>query len=346
MLIASDLSFRYIERPIRSRGFLEFFRGPTRAASQPAAAAQPHGHRRGPHRRAGAGRGDARRPRRGAPAGIQVDHSKRITIIDPRARADEPARKPAHATTLVRQPAQSSSASPTVGRAQQPPFPRPVRVSFFGDSQGMTLLINKPNGLQNALTTSDSTVEGCGVLLGTIQSKVGFSPRPRARTAELAAAVAANTAAAPHRSRLSNRCLGRLRRHGQRAHARRSARRRGTPTSAQLAKGIKILIDSGAQVALMGVPCYRPIAAGGLPLLPERGYDNRTRHVTTLLAPAAAKDPHRVFMINPPAQFCHGPIATNTTYRWDGTHYYKPGAALVFQVITPQLLAIPQPPPH
>ena len=50
-----------------------------------------------------------------------------------------------------------------------------MRVSFFGDSQGMTLLINKPNGLQNALTLSDSTVEGCGVLLGTIHSQTGYS---------------------------------------------------------------------------------------------------------------------------------------------------------------------------
>ena len=50
-------------------------------------------------------------------------------------------------------------------------------------------------------------------------------------------------------------------------------------------------------------------------------------------------------MVNPPAQFCTDPaIASNTAYRWDGVHYYKPGAALMFQVITPQLLAIPQPP--
>ena len=97
----------------------------------------------------------------------------------------------------------------------------------------------------------------------------------------------------------------------------------------------------------MGVPCYRPIAAGGLPLLPERGDDSRTRHINTLLEQAAAKDPQRVFMIHPPSAFCNNPsIAKNTAYRWDGTHYYIPGAALVFRVITPQLLAIPQPPPH
>ena len=114
---------------------------------------------------------------------------------------------------------------------------------------------------------------------------------------------------------------------------------------AQLRKGLHILTGAGAQVAIMGVPCYRPIAAGGLPLLPERGDDARTRHINTLLAAAAAKQPTRVFMVNPPAAFCtNRRIANDTAYRWDGTHYYIPGAALVFQKITPQLLAIPQPP--
>ena len=79
--------------------------------------------------------------------------------------------------------------------------------------------------------------------------------------------------------------------------------------------------------------------------MPERGDDTRTRHLNTLLAAAAKQEPQRVFMIRPPAQFCTDPkIASNTAYRWDGTHYYIPGAALMFKVITPQLLKIPQPP--
>jgi len=50
-------------------------------------------------------------------------------------------------------------------------------------------------------------------------------------------------------------------------------------------------------------------------------------------------------MVNPPDQFCTDPaIAANTAYRWDGVHYDKLGAALMFQAITPQLLAIPRPP--
>jgi len=46
--------------------------------------------------------------------------------------------------------------------------------------------------------------------------------------------------------------------------------------------------------------------------------------------------------IRSPSQFCTTPkTAGNTGYRWDGVHFYKPGAALEFRVITPQLLAIP-----
>ena len=113
----------------------------------------------------------------------------------------------------------------------------------------------------------------------------------------------------------------------------------------QLNQAVSLLIGGGAQVALLGLPCYRPIDGGGLIALPERGDDQRTQHLNVLLRAAAAKNPERVFMVNPPAQFCTDPaIASNTAYRWDGVHYYKPGAALMFQAITPQLLAIPRPP--
>ena len=63
--------------------------------------------------------------------------------------------------------------------------------------------------------------------------------------------------------------------------------------------GIRLLMNQGAQVALMGVPCYRPIAAGGLPLLPERGDDSRTRHLNTCFGRAVGGPPASVH--DPPA---------------------------------------------
>jgi peptidoglycan/LPS O-acetylase OafA/YrhL len=339
VLIASDLSFRYLERPIRKHGFLAFFRGTTQ-----------HGSRSRQRRRSRVSAVCAMvvaavavtlvtAP--GAPAGIQVDQhhkTQTIHIADPTSSAPAPTPTQSH----------SGGASATHSVAPPPPpFARPVRVSFFGDSQGMTLLINKPNGLAGSITTSDSTVEGCGVMLGTIQSKVGFSRNLDSDCGNWPSLWEQH--AQQNKPQIAAVELGAWDVFDDTVNGKKLTF--GSPGwdayyMQQLEKGIKILTDAGAQVALIGIPCYRPIAAGGLPLLPERGYDDRTRHVTTLLEAAAAKDPQRVFMVNPPKQFCQGPISTDVNYRWDGTHFYIPGAALMFQVITPQLLAIPQPPKH
>jgi hypothetical protein len=48
-----------------------------------------------------------------------------------------------------------------------------------------------------------------------------------------------------------------------------------------------------------------------------------------------------VTFISGPSEWCDDQaIATDLGYRWDGVHYYRPGAKLVFETIAPQLLAI------
>lgn len=333
-LLASDLSYRYLEGPIRKYGFLLFLGGSTRRS------ASRSRHRRRTHVSAVlatvlatvlAAAAVALMTAPGAPAGIQVDHGKTLTISLP--------------TPVPTHPAVHGSSSASRTAPPPPPFARPVRVSFFGDSQGKTLLINEPNGLAGSITASDSTVEGCGVLLGTMISKVGFSRNLASDCGNWPTLW--RQRAQPNRPQIAVVELGAWDVFDETLNGEKLAF--GSPGwdayyRMQLAKGIAILTQEGAQVALVGIPCYRPIAAGGLPLLPERGYDDRTRHVTTLLHAAAAANPQRVFMINPPSRFCRGPISTDVNYRWDGTHFYKPGAALMFQVITPQLLAIPRPP--
>ena len=339
-LVASDLSFRYIERPIRSRGFMAFLRGHRRHSSS-----------------------DRRRPvtvgttlagvlavvaatlatAPPAPAGIQVDHSRTRTIhiADPVSHSSKAA--PSHTKSGSGASHSSSKPAPPA----QPPFPRPVRVGFFGDSQGMTLLLNKPNGLGKYLITTDDTIEGCGMTTGIIHSRVGYT-RDLGADCGNWASVWRQKADADH-PQIAVIEIGAWDVFDETVNGK--TLKFGSPAwnayfTKTLHKGIHVLLDSGAQVAIMGVPCYRPIAAGGLPLLPERGDDSRTRHLNVLLRAALSIDPQRVFMIHPPAAFCDNPkIANDVNYRWDGTHYYKPGAALVFQVITPQLLAIPQPPP-
>lgn len=340
VVVASDFSYRYIERPIRSRGFITFIRG---------------------HRRHGLGE---RRPATigtvlvgvlalvtatlvaapPAPAGIQVDRSATPTLhLRTAPTVVSPAPKVRHRHHHGAASASSSASTPPAQR----PFRPPVRVGFFGDSQGMTLLLNKPNGLDRYLTTSDDTVEGCGMTTGIIHSRTGYTRdlgadcgnwqqvwRQKAQAFHPQIAVIEIGAWDVFDETVNGKNLT-----------------FGTPAwdaywTKTLHTGIRLLLNQGAQVALMGVPCYRPIAAGGLPLLPERGDDSRTSHLNDLLHAALSMDPQRVFMIHPPSAFCNNPkIATDVNYRWDGTHYYKPGAALVFQVITPQLLAIPQPPP-
>ncbi len=224
-------------------------------------------------------------------------------------------------------------------------FPTPVRVTFVGDSQGMTLLLNRPAGLETSLELHDGTVEGCGVMLGRITSRRGeqrdlgaecgdWPQKWRAAVTSTRAQIAVVEIGAwdVFDDTVDGRTL-----------------RFGTPEwdrefTARLETGTGLLTAAGAQVALMGVPCYRPVDGGGLLALPERGDDARTRHLDDLLRASAARRPDRVFFVDPPHEFCDDPaIASNLSYRWDGVHYYKPGAALVFRAIGPQLLAIPPP---
>jgi peptidoglycan/LPS O-acetylase OafA/YrhL len=284
ILIASDLSFRYIERPIRSRGFMNFLRGGAAGTKRTVTTA----------------RGGKRPVTVGAvltavlalvvislgtapaqDAGIQVDHSKSITIKIPNTQKKHHSRKHHHRKK------HRGGGSSTPKPKPPPPFPQPVRVSFFGDSQGMTLLLNQPNGLQNLITTSDSTVEGCGVLLGTITSRVGYTRSLSADCGNWPQLWKAN--AAKNNPQIAVVEIGAWDVFDDTLNG--TTMKFGSPAwntyfSKQLAKAVSILLDSGAQVALMGVPCYRPIAAGGLPLLPERGDDARTRHLNVTTSPS------------------------------------------------------------
>jgi len=334
-LTAAGVSYRFLEHPIRTRGFLAAIRGRRRAlaAARSLLAVAAIGVvittaslqlAHAPSDRA---------------AGIEFDHAAAptITISHPAPPSSSPAVGPA-----------ASSVSPAAGSSSlppPPPFPAPVKVGFFGDSQGMTLLINKPAGLDGSLTLTDDTIEGCGILGGTTSSVSGQSRNLDADCGGWQKLWAAHQAR--DRPQVAVVEIGAWEVFDLKVNG--AAMPFGSPAwdgyfSTQLASGIDVLETGGAQVALLSVPCYQPISAGGLKALPERGDRSRTDHLNTLLTAAAAADPRRVFIVNSPAQFCDDPsVVGNTSYRWDGTHFYKAGAALEFQVITPQLLAIPQP---
>ena len=85
------------------------------------------------------------------------------------------------------------------------------------------------------------------------------------------------------------------------------------------------------------------MTAEALTALPERGDPRRTDHLNHLLRLTANNDPAHVTFVRGPREWCgdHA-IATDLAYRWDGVHYYRPGAKLVFETIAPALVALPQ----
>jgi peptidoglycan/LPS O-acetylase OafA/YrhL len=222
------------------------------------------------------------------------------------------------------------------------PIPDPLRVTVVGDSQGMTLLLNVSDKITSQFGFTNGTVEGCGVLGGVISSVQGMK---RDLDADCAGwATKWHDRVAGSHAQIGLIMLGAWDVFDDTVDG--HLLKFGTPSwdanfNQHLQRGIRAVTDAGAVAALAELPCYRPISAGGLPALPERGQDWRTRHVNELLRRAADADPHHVVTVTPPAAFCTNErVATDTAYRWDGVHYYIPGAQLFMATVGPQLLAI------
>jgi len=224
----------------------------------------------------------------------------------------------------------------------------PRRVVVVGDSQAHSLAINLPDGIDGTFSIADGSVEGCGVYdTGkVISSRNGFNRSfgdcggwagewgSAAASSDAQIALVVLGAWDVFDLQLADRTLV-----------------FATPEAdahylAQLQTGIDALKASGAQVALLEVPCMRPqdVEGAGVPALPERGDDSRTGHINELLRQAAAADPANVTFVAGPAAWCNDEsISANLGYRWDGVHVYKPGAKLIFETIAQSLLTIPVP---
>jgi hypothetical protein len=235
--------------------------------------------------------------------------------------------------------AANPSTGPVVGTLP-PNLPR--RVTVVGDSQATALLKNAPKGLGSTLDLHDGALNGCGLYdEGSIRSAANFRrvfgncegwPDEWAESA------------AEGQAQITLVVLGAWdvfdldRDDGLLAF--------GTPEhdaylTGQLQRGIDALVGVGSKVALLEVPCYEPVGGGGLVALPERGDEARTEHLNELFRQVAAANPASVSFISSPTEWCDDEaIATDLGYRWDGVHYYRPGAKLVFETIAPQLLAI------
>lgn len=219
----------------------------------------------------------------------------------------------------------------------------PVRVALFGDSQGTALYATRPPGVATSLRLYDESISACGIMRGQALSRSGerfdlVSACPnwlsawRSKAAQVKPDIALVVIGAWEVFNLQTA-------HGTLVF--------GTPAWDEtflttLRSGLDAIRESGAQVALAELPCYRPHSTNPRPpgWWPERGDDARTRHVNDLLRRAA--DQVHVFTVSPPSVFCtDAHIADNPRDRYDGVHYLQPGASLYFAAIIPQLVTLP-----
>ncbi len=111
--------------------------------------------------------------------------------------------------------------------------------------------------------------------------------------------------------------------------------------AANLRSGVDAMLAEGADVALLEVPCMRPVDVdgAGVRALPERGDDDRVAHLNETIRWVASQYGPRVQFVEGPDEWCTDPsIATDLGYRWDGVHVYRPGANLIMEAVTDDLL--------
>ena len=110
-----------------------------------------------------------------------------------------------------------------------------------------------------------------------------------------------------------------------------------------LQSGIDALVATGTDVAILEVPCMRPVSAEGsaVPPLPERGDDGRVAHVNDVIRWVSRPYGRAVRVLDGPAQWCNDEeIATDIGYRWDGVHVYQPGGKLIVEKIGADLVKL------
>ncbi len=221
------------------------------------------------------------------------------------------------------------------------PIAKGAKVALFGDSQAMTLLLNKPTDLGKYITACDQTIEGCGVLIGKVASRSGEKRNltDSCRNWQSTWASRVNKIK-PDMSVVMIGAWDVFDLTLDSGTLKFGSADWDANFLSQLDRGVQTLRAGSGQVALSLLPCYRPVSRSA-GFWPERGDDSRTRHVNVLLHQEAVRFPDQVHTIEPPVEFCDNPaIGKSLSYRWDGVHYYKPGAALYFKAVLPQLVRL------
>ena len=248
-------------------------------------------------------------------------------------------------STTLAPPASKAIAPSTTTTTAAPLPPLPRRVAIVGDSQAYALWVNRPDGIEEFFDLSDGSIQGCGVY----EEGVGWANDGRFR-------------------RPFDGCSGFAKR-WMRAVERNDAEIAlvvlgawelldlkidgmllpvGTVTTdkifeRQLRAAIDTLLFGGTAVALLEIPCFRPVESWDDPMA-ERANDAGGAHLNDMMRRIAASYQSGVQFVDGPDEWCSdSPIATDLSYRYDGVHVYRPGAKLIFETIAEQLLRIPTP---
>jgi peptidoglycan/LPS O-acetylase OafA/YrhL len=321
--VATELSYRYVETPVRQGHLGRWWRraGPERSRVLLIA------------------------------SGVVISLGGLYATVQPFDRAaggaDATFEAPAATPTTVAAAAPAGTTVPTTGApaAGAAAVPAVTGVAVVGDSQAHALAINKPNGIDGTFRVTDGSLDGCSVYdAGRVRSArtsfhnhfgmcEGWQQKWAAAVTNGGASIALVVLGAWDVFDLETNDGNVL--------------PFGTPAwdayvRQHLQSGIDALVAAGAHVALLEVPCMRPISVKGaaVPPLPERGDDAHVAHVNDLWRSVAAANPSTTTFVTGPAWCTDTAMATDVGMRWDGVHVYKPGAKAIFDTIAPALLAI------
>jgi peptidoglycan/LPS O-acetylase OafA/YrhL len=221
--------------------------------------------------------------------------------------------------------------------------PTSVRLAIVGDSQARALAINAPTGIEEAFPTIvNGGLDGCSVYdSGSIRTAASFS-----NTFAICDGWQDDWAEAAGQADVALVYIGAWDVFdvvdGDTVYGFDTAAG-DQRWAANLQSGIDAMLAAGANVALMEVPCMRPVEAtgAGVPVLPERGDDGRVAHLNDLLRWVASQYGPEVEVVDGPDEWCGDEsVATDVGYRWDGVHVYRPGANLIFETVAPDLLRL------
>jgi len=219
----------------------------------------------------------------------------------------------------------------------------PIKVAIFGDSQATALFMNRPASLAASLNLTDASISACGIMTGLVMSRSGERFDLASACPNWLTTWRANAQKA--KPDIALVVIGAWDLFDvQTAQGKLTFRSPDWESLflTNLRSGLAAIRESGAQIALADLPCYRPRTTNPRPTgyWPERGDDDRTRYVNDLLHRLA--DGVHIITVAPAAAFCTDPaVGDNKSNRYDGVHYLRPGAAIYFDAIVPQLLVLP-----